>query len=105
VWRPAEASGQLRVVGYHGFYLDCGTPADYLAANRHAAAATGRDGVLVDPGATVTGTARESVVGAGATVRGAVTRCVVWPGATVAEDEDLTGAVRNGPDRSDTVTA
>ncbi|MEU8022435.1 nucleotidyltransferase family protein [Micromonospora haikouensis] len=90
VWRPAEAAGALTVVPYAGTFYDTGTPADYLAANLHAAGG----GNLVDPTATVTGRCREAVVGAGATVRGEVTRSVLWPGAEVAAGEHLTGAVR-----------
>ncbi|KIR62064.1 nucleotidyl transferase [Micromonospora haikouensis] len=90
VWRPAEAAGALTVVPYAGTFYDTGTPADYLAANLHAAGG----GNLVDPTATVTGRCREAVVGAGATVRGEVTRSVLWPGAEVAVGEHLTGVVR-----------
>jgi mannose-1-phosphate guanylyltransferase/MurNAc alpha-1-phosphate uridylyltransferase len=90
VWRPAEADGELELIGYQGGYIDTGTPADYLAANLHAA---GPDG-LIDPTATVTGHAETSVVGRGASVLGAITRCVVWPGATVAEAETLTDVIR-----------
>ncbi|SCL16358.1 NDP-sugar pyrophosphorylase, includes eIF-2Bgamma, eIF-2Bepsilon, and LPS biosynthesis proteins [Micromonospora nigra] len=90
VWRPAEAAGRLAVVPYRGTFLDTGTPADYLAANLHAA----DGGVLVAADATVTGRCRESVVGAGATVRGDITRTVVWPGATVGPDERLHDVVR-----------
>ncbi|TDC64812.1 nucleotidyl transferase [Micromonospora sp. KC207] len=90
VWRPAEAAGALTVVPYAGTFYDTGTPADYLAANLHAAGG----GNLIDPTATVTGRCREAVVGAGATVRGEVTRSVLWPGAEVAAGEHLTGVVR-----------
>lgn len=94
VWRPAEAAGALEVVPYRGTFYDTGTPADYLAANLHAAGG----GSLVDPTATVTGRLHRAVVGAGAVVRGEVTRTVVWPGATVGADERLTDAVRAGAD-------
>ncbi len=90
VWRPAEAAGDLELIAYEGLYLDTGTPADYLAANLHAAAG----GVLADPSARVTGQADESVLGAGALVEGTVTRCVLWPGAHVAAGESLTDAIR-----------
>jgi NDP-sugar pyrophosphorylase family protein len=99
VWRPAEAAGELTVVGYGGTYLDTGTPRDYLAANLHAA---GPSGLLVAPDATVTGDAAEAVIGAGAHVAGKVQRCVVWPGGYVGPDEYLTDAIRFG--RSGTVT-
>jgi NDP-sugar pyrophosphorylase family protein len=98
VWRPAEAAGALRVVRFDGYFRDTGTPAGYLAANRHAAvAAAGPGGCLVAPDATVTGGGcHESVVGAGAVVRGRLTRAVVWPGGRVGPDEQLVDAVRAG---------
>lgn len=90
VWRPAEAAGALTVVPYAGTFYDTGTPADYLAANLHAAGT----GSLVDPTATVTGRCHRSVIGAGATVLGDVDRVVVWPGARVAAGEHLHNAIR-----------
>jgi N-acetyl-alpha-D-muramate 1-phosphate uridylyltransferase len=99
VWRPAEAAGDLAVVGYGGAFQDTGTPADYLAANLHAAGG----GNLVDPAASVTGVCEQAVVGARAVVRGRVSRAVVWPGGVVADDEHLTEAVR--VDRRITVPA
>lgn len=98
VWRPAEAAGDLELIGYSGAYLDTGTPADYLRANLDAAG-----GTLIDPTATVTGRVENSVVGRSATVHGDVTGSVVWPGATVAAGESLTGAIRAG--HNVTVTA
>ncbi|NES29588.1 NTP transferase domain-containing protein [Micromonospora terminaliae] len=94
VWRPAEAAGALAVVPYPGTFYDTGTPADYLAANLHAAGPGG----LVDPSATIDGPVTRSVIGAGAVVRGAVDRSVVWPGATVAAGERLSGVIRAGAD-------
>ncbi|MET7946680.1 sugar phosphate nucleotidyltransferase [Micromonospora sp. NPDC005324] len=94
VWRPAEAAGALAVVPYPGTFVDTGTPADYLAANLHAAAG----GVLVEESATVTGRCVESVVGAGARVAGDVFRTVVWPGATVRAGERLRNVIRAGSD-------
>ncbi|WP_405090590.1 NTP transferase domain-containing protein [Micromonospora sp. NBC_01392] len=94
VWRPAEAAGALTVVRYPGTFYDTGTPADYLAANLHAAGPAG----LVDPSATVAGPVTRSVVGAGARVHGAVDRSVIWPGATVAAGERLDGVIRAGAD-------
>lgn len=94
VWRPAEAAGELELIGYGGAYTDTGTPADYLQANLDAA----RGGTLIDPTATVTGRVTNSVIGAGATVHGDVTGSVVWPGATVAAGESLTGVIRAGHD-------
>ncbi|MEU5965343.1 sugar phosphate nucleotidyltransferase [Micromonospora parva] len=94
VWRPAEAAGALAVVPYPGTFFDTGTPADYLAANLHAAAG----GALVAESATVTGRCVESVVGAGARVDGDVSRTVVWPGATVRAGERLENVIRAGSD-------
>ncbi|MDG4765156.1 NTP transferase domain-containing protein [Solwaraspora sp. WMMD406] len=94
VWRPAEAAGALRVVPFTGTYLDTGTPPDYVAANRHAAAG----GNLVDPTAEVTGACQEAVIGAGAVVAGTVTRAVVWPGARVEAGEVVVDAIRVGAD-------
>ncbi|MPZ28033.1 MAG: NTP transferase domain-containing protein [Micromonosporaceae bacterium] len=96
VWRPAEAAGGLQVVGFGGFFQDTGTPAGYLAANRHAAVAAG--GRIVAPDARVDGWCEESVVGAGAVVQGRLTRSVVWPDGRVGPDEHLVDAVRAGPD-------
>ncbi|WP_435208292.1 sugar phosphate nucleotidyltransferase [Micromonospora sp. bgisy143] len=94
VWRPAEAAGALDVVPYPGTFYDTGTPADYLAANLHAAAG----GALVDGSATVTGSCVESVVGAYARVDGDVRRSVIWPGATVRDGERLRNVIRFGDD-------
>jgi N-acetyl-alpha-D-muramate 1-phosphate uridylyltransferase len=76
-WGRADAERRVELVGYDGPWVDCGTPADYLAAN--LAASGGR-----------------SVVGRGAVVEGRVTRSVVWPGATVGPREHLVEAVRVG---------
>jgi NDP-sugar pyrophosphorylase family protein len=95
IWRPAEAAGALLVVDYRGTYIDSGTPADYLAANLHAARLA-PGGRLVDPHAEVTGSAVDSVVGADAIVAGHIRRAVVWPGSTVAADERLVDAIRFG---------
>lgn len=94
VWRPAERAGALELVAYDGFYLDTGTPADYLAANLHAAA----PGSLIAPTATVTGAVTDSVIGPDAIVAGSVTRCVIWPGAQVAPGECLSDVLRAGRD-------
>lgn len=98
VWRPAEAAGRLSVVDYGGVYLDSGTPADYLAANLHAAWVEG-GGTLIAPGARVTPTAtvRDSVIGPRTMVNGYVERSVVWPYATVQPHDHLIGAIRYGP--------
>jgi NDP-sugar pyrophosphorylase family protein len=78
-WREAWAAGTLDLVRWDGPFVDCGTPADYLAAN-----------LLASGGS--------SVVGAGASVdpSAELVRSVVWPGATVAPGERLVDAVRAG---------
>jgi mannose-1-phosphate guanylyltransferase/MurNAc alpha-1-phosphate uridylyltransferase len=90
VWRPAEARGELELVGYGGVYIDSGTPADYLRANLHAAGGQN----MVDASATVTGHAESCVIGAHAEVAGRATRCVIWPHAKVTASESLTNAIR-----------
>jgi NDP-sugar pyrophosphorylase family protein len=94
VWRPAEQRKQLELVDYDGTYLDCGTPANYLAANLHAAAS----GSIIAPDAIVADSATidHAVVGSGAEVLGAVTRSVVWPGGYVGPSEHVIEAVRVG---------
>ena len=89
-WRPAEAAGELELIGFDGLYLDTGTPADYLRANLHAA--HGR--TLIDPTAEIHAPVSEAVIGSHARIRGPVTRAVVWPAAEVSPDETLTGAIR-----------
>jgi len=74
-WWPAATAGRLEVVRDDGPFVDCGTPAQYLAAN-----------LLASGGA--------SVVGAGARVEGALDRCVVWSEGVVWPYESLTCAIR-----------
>lgn len=74
-WRPAADRGALEVVRHDGPFVDCGTPADYLAAN-----------LAVSGGV--------SVIGVGAEIAGVVERSVVWDGAVVHEGEVLRDAVR-----------
>lgn len=90
VWRSALERGRLEFAHFDGTFIDCGTPAEYLAANLHAADGSS----MVASSATVAGNVTASVVGAGATIVGSVTRCVVWEGAVVAADETLTDAIR-----------
>ena len=94
VWRRCHEADALDAVRYDGPFVDCGTPADYLAANLGAAALAG--GSLVHPRATVgAGTLRGTcVVGAGAVVEGWIEDSVVWPGARVAPGEVLVRSVR-----------
>jgi MurNAc alpha-1-phosphate uridylyltransferase len=103
VWRPAEAAGELQIIGYAGRYIDSGTPADYLAANLHEAGVRGVDGTLVAANAIVAGSAVTSVIGADAHIFGAVVRSVVWPGAVVSADEQLRAAIRYGKRPADTI--
>jgi N-acetyl-alpha-D-muramate 1-phosphate uridylyltransferase len=74
-WARLEGEGALDLVPLDGRFIDCGTPADYLAAN--LAASGGR-----------------SVVGEGAVVAGDLDRSVVWPGGVVGRDEHLVDAIR-----------
>lgn len=97
VWRAARSDGRLEVVRFDGTFLDCGTPADYLAANLAAARRAGgsivADDVVVAPGVRV----ERSVIGAGARIGGDVIGSVVWPGQSVGADESLVRSIRCGP--------
>jgi hypothetical protein len=75
----------LEEAGLPPVAFDCGTVADYLAANLHASGGAS----VVDPEAVVEGT---------------LERCVVWDGAYVGPDEHLVDAVRAGT-RAAPVTA
>ncbi|HEX5534798.1 MAG TPA: sugar phosphate nucleotidyltransferase [Actinomycetales bacterium] len=77
LWKQQEAEGRLDLVPFSGKAIDCGTPADYLAANMDASGG-------------------QSVIGDGAVVDGSVERCVVWDGAYVAADEHLVEVIRAG---------
>jgi NDP-sugar pyrophosphorylase family protein len=77
VWREEHAAGRLELVPFRGTAIDCGTPADYLAANLHASGGG-------------------SVVGDGAVVEGTLDACVVWDGAYVGPGEHLVRCVRAG---------
>ena len=89
-WRPAEAAGELELIGYDGVYIDTGTPTDYLRANLHAA--NGR--TLIDPTAEITGRVTDCVIGPHARVEGEATRVVLWPRAQIPAGEHLTDAIR-----------
>jgi hypothetical protein len=71
VWRDTE----LELVEFDGTFADCGTPAEYLAANLHSSGGA-------------------SVVGRDAVVEGTLTRSVVWPGGRVDPGEHLVDAIR-----------
>ena len=79
-WAPRWAEGRLELVAAgDGPFYDCGTPADYLAAN-----------LAVSGG--------ESVIGPDARVDGEVVRSVVWPGGVVHRGERLVDSIRVGDD-------
>jgi hypothetical protein len=86
LWRDDDQAGTLDLAQLppSGVAIDCGTPADYLAANLHASGGA-------------------SVIGEGATVLGRLERCVVWDGAWVGPHESLVDAIRAG-DRHNPVT-
>jgi len=75
VWRAAVAAGRLETVALDGPFVDCGTPAAYLAAN------------LVASGG-------QSVVEPGAAVEGRLVRSVCWEDAVVDPGETLVDAIR-----------
>lgn len=78
-WGARWAEGRLDLVPCTGPFFDCGTPADYLAANLAASGG-------------------ESVVGEGARVDGELVRSVVWPGGVVHRGERLVECIRVGDD-------
>lgn len=78
-WGPRRAEGRLELVSCSGPFFDCGTPADYLAANLAASGG-------------------ESVVGTDARVEGELVRSVVWPGGVVHRGERLVDSIRAGDD-------
>lgn len=75
----AVQEGRLEVVTLDAdaTCIDCGTPAQYLAANLESSGG-------------------ESVIGPGAVVEGTVEESVIWPGAHVRPEEHLTRAIRVG---------
>ena len=78
-WAAAAAAGRVEAVPVPPGtpFVDCGSPAAYLAANLAASGG-------------------ESVVDPTAVVDGHVERSVVWPGAVVRRGERLTDAIRVG---------
>ena len=76
-WRRLADEGGVELVPADGPFFDCGTPADYLAAN------------LASSGGA-------SVVGDGARVDGELERSVVWSGGVVHTGERLVECVRVG---------
>ncbi|HEY5886131.1 MAG TPA: sugar phosphate nucleotidyltransferase [Acidimicrobiales bacterium] len=75
VWREALTHGTLETVAFPGPFVDCGTPAAYLAANLAASGG-------------------QSVVAPEARVAGRVERSVCWEEAVVGPDEVLVDAIR-----------
>ncbi len=75
VWRPWEAAGGVELLAADVGFVDCGTPAAYLAANLWRSGGA-------------------SVVGRGTVVDGEVDRCVLWSGSHVRAGERLVDAVR-----------
>jgi NDP-sugar pyrophosphorylase family protein len=103
-WRALARSGAVDTAHDGGPFVDCGTPARYLAANRWAVSEVVGDGgdgarsivhpsAVLAPGAVVEG----SVVGAGARIDGTVRRSVVWAGTVVRAGEVLDHAIRAAP--------
>ncbi len=80
-WRPAQQDGRLQVIAAEGMFHDCGTPADYLAANM------AWSGGL-------------PVVAPDARVDGQLERSVVWSGGVVTDGEVLVDAIRTGAGRT-----
>lgn len=76
-WRARGEAGELDLVVHDGEFVDCATPADYLAAN-----------MLASSGSSVLGHGAQ--IGRGAVIE----RSVVWPGAEVAPREVLVDAIR-----------
>lgn len=98
LWRDRLAAGVLESIGWHGPFVDCASPADYLRANLDALRHRGLTS-LVDPTAVIAADATVGpgcVVGAGVTVAGAIERTVLWPDATVRAGEVLVDAIRTG---------
>ena len=76
-WGPRWTEGRLELTPRSGPFFDCGTPADYLAANLAASGG-------------------ESVIGKDARVEGELVRSVVWPGGVVRRGERLIDCIRVG---------
>jgi N-acetyl-alpha-D-muramate 1-phosphate uridylyltransferase len=74
-WRLAVAEDRLETVAFDGPFVDCGTPAAYLAAN-----------LLASGGV--------SVVSDGAVIEGTLVRSVCWEEAVVEPGEVLVDAIR-----------
>jgi MurNAc alpha-1-phosphate uridylyltransferase len=75
LWKGQLAEGQVRLVPFTGLAIDAGTPANLLAANLVASGGS----TVVEPGATVDGTAEQCLVLAGGEVPAGthLQRCIV----------------------------
>ncbi len=75
LWKRQLADGGARLVPFTGLAIDAGTPANLLAANLVESGGS----TIVEPGATVDGTAEQCLVLAGGEVRAGthLQRCVV----------------------------
>lgn len=83
VYIPALGAGaRLATHAIATTFIDIGSLAQYVAANRAWLAARGAD-AWVAPDAIVTAETPGSIVGSGARVEASAVRCVVWPGASV----------------------
>jgi hypothetical protein len=78
-WRAARAAERLELVETDVAFVDCGTPADYLAANLLATGGSS----AIDPSATVEPGA-------------VVDASVVWDGEVVRSGEVLRRTIRAG---------
>jgi MurNAc alpha-1-phosphate uridylyltransferase len=95
VWRDAAAAGAIETCAYDGPFVDCGSPATYLAANLLAIAERGTSTIIAgDAQIDAEAVIHDSVVGAGASIAGAVSSSVIWPGARVHASERLDRAIR-----------
>lgn len=74
-WAPAEEAGRLDLAVSDAPFFDCGTLADYHAANMAASGGA-------------------NVVGPGSVVEGTIERTVLWSGVRVSADEHLVDAIR-----------
>lgn len=93
LWKRQLADGDVDLVPFTGFAIDAGTPADLLAANLVASGGT----TVVEPGASVAGTAEQCLVLAGGEVRASehVRHCVVDANARYdLLSDSITPAVR-----------
>jgi mannose-1-phosphate guanylyltransferase/MurNAc alpha-1-phosphate uridylyltransferase len=86
VWKPWQRAGRVEIVAAVARFLDCGTPARYLAAN-----------LWTSGGRTV--------LGDGAVLDGFAERCVLWPRARVGRGEVLRDAIRTTAGRTVAVRA